>query len=851
MNYKNRITKRNYKPFILLLIIVLAICIIAYVFICSEPEYYQKMDEMLVFQGEGTKENPYQISTTEEICKFRDLVNSGIGFQGYYFCQTADIDLQDTGNWIPIGKYGSTRYFFGTYDGKGHTIQNIHCKTTNDNVGLFGMLCGQVMNLGIESGRIEGYCIGSISSHGTSDAKIINCYNKADLIGMIRAGGIADNFSGDIISCWNISKIDSPVIGGISSYGANIRNCVSVDMPITSEFFLGEVEESIIYSREQKLYETIKWYEDKLNNYTKKMDVSEIHDECRIYLLNDYRNTAKVDEIGYDANRYVVCNSKQKNSQMFNHVPLIFLGISCFAFSVWFSIWIIRERKRGVDLWEKENDETYEPDEIVKRGFHVEVIITIVFTIVLFVLADHILMYKRDDGVTTMLNYYEQPKNTVDVLLLGSSTEGININNEVLWKEYGISAYSLWGSMQPFWSSYYNLKEALQYNTPKVVVLEVGAVKYHFEYSDTGRQYTNIAGVHISLNKFEAIQASAPQSRWGDLLWGFPIYHSRYNELSHKDFEYGFERNAHENDKGSAVIYGSGNRIAYSSAENVETIYAIDIKQEYYFKRIIEECKEKSIPLLLIATPYPERQTIQYYLNDIKRIAEEYDIPFINYNLLDIETGFSIYDIYTDNDHINIYGARKITSHLGKYLQEKYMLEDHRGDEKYSSWESFSRKHQNQVFPLISDRSEYINEIIRNDRSAFIIKYAINSEDQEINAFVEELNELGFDTQFVQEAGDSCIYIPNTKEPRLYRKIEFGCEQIFDIGDKSLILFPDGQLAIVLNNKTICNMHSGMICIVIDQELSEIVDVVYLFNPEKEEIRIETNYPIKEIDHVY
>ena len=54
--------------------------------------------------------------------------------------------------------------------------------------------------------------------------------------------------------------------------------------------------------------------------------------------------------------------------------------------------------------------------------------------------ANRVLVMKRVDGVLTMQNFYAQPDGTVDVLLVGNSHSGINIDTATLWTEYGISA---------------------------------------------------------------------------------------------------------------------------------------------------------------------------------------------------------------------------------------------------------------------------------------------------------------------------------------------------------------------------------------------------------------------------
>jgi hypothetical protein len=155
------------------------------------------------------------ISSAEDLIAFSEAVNSGDKFKGRLVIQTADIDLNNV-PFTPIGIFKSGNYFFGMYDGGGHSISNlvINCEEGEQNNGLFGQLGGMVMNLGIESGAISGYCCGSIASHAAaSTACVINCYSKAMVTGK-RAGGIVDNFMGSVVNCWyDNSETVLPVCG--------------------------------------------------------------------------------------------------------------------------------------------------------------------------------------------------------------------------------------------------------------------------------------------------------------------------------------------------------------------------------------------------------------------------------------------------------------------------------------------------------------------------------------------------------------------------------------------------------------------------------------------------------------
>lgn len=94
--------------------------------------------------GDGSKTNPYEIATAEQLAKLARDVNNGNTFRGKYFKLTADIDLSG-GIWMPIGKYYNygnvnNRLFFGKFDGNGHVIKNMHIQweDADDNPRVYG-----------------------------------------------------------------------------------------------------------------------------------------------------------------------------------------------------------------------------------------------------------------------------------------------------------------------------------------------------------------------------------------------------------------------------------------------------------------------------------------------------------------------------------------------------------------------------------------------------------------------------------------------------------------------------------------------------------------------------------------
>ena len=207
------------------------VCIFIIMVMCLLVLRYKGLDIISnnkYWKGYGTENNPYIISNVDDLLLLSQSVQGGELFKGVYFSQVNDIDLSGI-EWIPIGEYSSGYYFSGIYNGNNHCIQNITIMNESNeitNAGLFGGLAGTVVNLGIESGELHGTYVGAIAaSSAGEDSSIVNCYNKATLIGTQRAGGISDNFSnGNIINCINLGVVQAPVQGEIVAYSAKKSN---------------------------------------------------------------------------------------------------------------------------------------------------------------------------------------------------------------------------------------------------------------------------------------------------------------------------------------------------------------------------------------------------------------------------------------------------------------------------------------------------------------------------------------------------------------------------------------------------------------------------------------------------
>ena len=195
--------------------------------------------------GEGTKENPYEIATVADLYEFAIKVNEGDNTACAVL--TADITLQIDTNWTPIGN--DSNQYKGTFDGDGHTITGLKVDIQSDNTiyaGLFGYIGegGTIKNLSLADSKItcSGNRVYAGGVCGWNTGTIENCYNTGDVsgtgtssYGFVYAGGVCGfNDFGTIQNCYNTgdvsgtSTVGSGYAGGVCGANGNsatIINC--------------------------------------------------------------------------------------------------------------------------------------------------------------------------------------------------------------------------------------------------------------------------------------------------------------------------------------------------------------------------------------------------------------------------------------------------------------------------------------------------------------------------------------------------------------------------------------------------------------------------------------------------
>lgn len=357
-------------------------------------------------------------------------------------------------------------------------------------------------------------------------------------------------------------------------------------------------------------------------------------------------------------------------------------------------------------------------------------------------------------------------KNQYDVIIIGPSQALYNINNQELYEKYGITGLSLGQGGQLMSLSQVTLEDALQVQTPKLVILSAKALFYNQKLLD--KSYEDLSYLHYSFDRLHSFKAQTDAykifSEHNEALskWDFysKLYysHTNWKKISSSNFEYFNILNQQDTNNtrynGNAALYtvadGLSNDYEYSSE-----VADIPRDNEIAFANIVDLCNAAEVDLLVTIdfplVTYEEKNAVEY-------LSEKYKIPYVNMMDCAEEIGLDYSLDLFDATHFNLSGTIKWTDYLGKYIIENYDFSKSNGKSVCKLFEKQRGRLENekqvisQKISLVKAQKfdNYLEELLRIDKSKYSIFISIGYEgtycltDNELNL----LKELGLDADF-------------------------------------------------------------------------------------------------------
>lgn len=261
----------------------------------------------------------------------------------------------------------------------------------------------------------------------------------------------------------------------------------------------------------------------------------------------------------------------------------------------------------------------------------------------------------------TANGFLAEPDNSLDVLFLGDSEVFSSINPVRIWDSYGITSYCCSTGKQRLWYTLEYLYDFYKNQSPKVVVLETDLIMKYFSIDDlilhAPEHYLPILRYHDRWKKFSFSELfKAPEYTYIDDYKGYHLY----SDIDAAD-EKGYMQETDEK--------------AYISKMN-----------RLYIDAILSACKRNGSELILLSTPSTKNWNMKKH-NRAQELADTLGVDYIDMNVSKYSVNIDwSNDTKDKGDHLNYYGAVKVTDRIAKYLHDLGILPDHRSDKAFSRW---------------------------------------------------------------------------------------------------------------------------------------------------------------------
>lgn len=284
---------------------------------------------------------------------------------------------------------------------------------------------------------------------------------------------------------------------------------------------------------------------------------------------------------------------------------------------------------------------------------------------------------------TNARGFYKMPRQSVDVLLLGSSHIVSGVDPNLMYEQYGLSAYCCGTEAQPMLGSYTWLREALRYQDIRAVVLDVQEL---FLDGNEVNYRKSLDYMRLSPVKWQALRAYRqinPSMNFLSYLLPLVQYHGRYTELTEVDFT-GDRSDAYR----GYLIETKKRGVDFTGIDPSQDAEPADIRPENlaYFRALCELCRSEDIALVLVITPDISFTAGMHAA--VQALADEYSLPFYDFNVTADWPDFDYAEYMSDFRHVNCFGAAVITPLITDRLLSMTELPDRRGFDGFDAMDA-------------------------------------------------------------------------------------------------------------------------------------------------------------------
>lgn len=267
------------------------------------------------------------------------------------------------------------------------------------------------------------------------------------------------------------------------------------------------------------------------------------------------------------------------------------------------------------------------------------------------------------------------PENSVNVVGVGSSHMYCTLDPVHIYEQTGDSYYVLATQQQPVEATYYYVKEALEQQSPDVVIIEAYMFLQDTGAVDEGVAHDAIDPFPDNINKWKMIAEMNTEDAKENYYFNFIKYHTRWKELTNSDFDFRYEM---QTDPLHGFVFltdakeSTCTQLSYAGVE----AKALTERNLTYLKRTVELIREHGSEPMVLLAPYNTAADDLAQIKTLSTFCHSEGIPFLDLNVEYNQLGIDNASDYYDGGHFNVYGAEKASRYIADFVDAHFELSE-------------------------------------------------------------------------------------------------------------------------------------------------------------------------------
>lgn len=311
--------------------------------------------------------------------------------------------------------------------------------------------------------------------------------------------------------------------------------------------------------------------------------------------------------------------------------------------------------------------------------------------------------------------FYNLPRDSIDVIFIGNSHNYVAFQPQIIDDIVPVRSYVIGGGGENVVLSYYELREVLRYQHPKMVVLETFTLdlddefmptQNYYGFLDSGRWSVNRTSVALRYLTPEKLYTIFPSLRTRMDIQKINLYTTKLIETIQFSFLPTIDPGSGAAPQEEVI---SENDYLLAETATVTEFPQAPAENEQYLDKIRQLCLENDIQLVLSKVPMvsqPQITTGRYAPFDVEEYAAEHKIPLMIFN-----PGLFNYLHYAEFAHINKFGSMIVSTQMAQQIAGSLdLLIDQNALEYYESFifSDYSVTNENdhytfQLFPAVEN----------------------------------------------------------------------------------------------------------------------------------------------------